>query len=121
MQRQATVVLLAIALMASLSLSGRAQDAGRSSAQAPAKVDFAKDVMPLFRQNCLECHGPKKQENGMRLDRRSSVMKFHARRVMPGSSLYGNSVAFERMTFRTTLREIRNSRQISFIGLPSVK
>jgi hypothetical protein len=95
MQRQATVVLLAIALMASLSLSGRAQDAGRSSAQAPAKVDFAKDVMPLFRQNCLECHGPKKQENGMRLDRRSSVMKFHARRVMPGSS--PNSMVYQRL------------------------
>ena len=95
MQHQATVVLFAIALMANLSLSGRAQDAGRSSAQAPAKVDFAKDVMPLFRQNCIECHGPKKQENGMRLDRRSSVMKFHARRVMPGSS--PNSMVYQRL------------------------
>ncbi len=43
--------------------------------QTPAKVDFARDVQPIFRQNCIGCHGPTKQNNGLRLDRRSSVMK----------------------------------------------
>ena len=32
---------------------------GILSAQLPAKVDFAKDVLPLFRQNCVGCHGPR--------------------------------------------------------------
>ncbi len=53
--------------------------------QTPAKVDFARDVQPIFRQNCIGCHGPAKQNNGLRVDRRSSVMKPGTRRVMPGS------------------------------------
>ena len=51
------------------------QAAKDAKEEAAKKIEFAKDVMPLFRQNCIECHGPKKQENGMRLDRRSSVLK----------------------------------------------
>ena len=56
------------------------------SAQTPDKVDFARDVLPLFRQNCVSCHGPAQQTNGLRLDRKSSVMKFGLRRVVPGNS-----------------------------------
>lgn len=54
-------------------------------AQVPAKVDFAHDVQPILRQNCIGCHGPNMQKNGMRVDQRSSVMKPGSRRVMPGS------------------------------------
>jgi hypothetical protein len=63
--------------------------------QGPAKVDFTRDVQPIFRQNCLGCHGPTKQNNGLRLDRRSSVMKPGARRVMPGS--LENSFLYHRL------------------------
>ncbi|MEO8368537.1 MAG: ankyrin repeat domain-containing protein [Candidatus Solibacter sp.] len=59
--------------------------ATQGSSQAPAKVDFARDIQPLFRQNCIGCHGPNQANAGMRLDRRSSVMKPGTRRVMPGS------------------------------------
>jgi hypothetical protein len=30
---------------------------GVLSVQAPAKVDFARYVLPVFRQNCGGCHG----------------------------------------------------------------
>jgi len=60
--------------------------AGTLPGQAPAKVDFAKDVQPLLRQNCVGCHGPMKQSGGMRLDRKSSAMKPLSRRIVPGSS-----------------------------------
>jgi ankyrin repeat protein len=63
--------------------------------QTPAKVDFARDVQPIFRQNCIGCHGPAKQNNGLRLDRRSSVMKPGSRRVMPGS--VENSFLYHRL------------------------
>jgi ankyrin repeat protein len=63
--------------------------------QTTAKVDFARDVQPIFRQNCIGCHGPAKQNNGLRLDRRSSVMKPGARRVMPGS--LENSFLYHRL------------------------
>src|SRR5258706_2274282 len=31
-------------------------------------IDFAKDVQPIFAQNCYACHGEKKQKGGYRLD-----------------------------------------------------
>ncbi len=40
------------------------------SGQNQAKVDFARDVQPIFRQSCVPCHGPTQQISGMRLDRR---------------------------------------------------
>ncbi len=106
MQRQAMAAFLGVFLVAGLSLSGRAQDAkepavkknlqaSRDAKEKTAKkIDFVKDVMPLFRQNCIECHGPKKQESGMRLDRRSSVMNVR-RRVVPGGS--ANSRVYYRL------------------------
>lgn len=44
-------------------------------AQSPAKVDFARDVQPILRQQCYECHGPSKQKNGLRLDRRKDALR----------------------------------------------
>jgi ankyrin repeat protein len=74
---------------------------GILSAQVPAKVDFAKvdfakDVLPLFRQNCVGCHGPSVQQAGLRLDRKSSAMKPFSRRVSAGSSQ--NSVLYHRIS-----------------------
>ncbi len=63
--------------------------------QTPAKVDFARDVQPIFRQNCIGCHGPTKQNNGLRVDRRSSVLKPGVRRVMPGN--LENSFLYHRL------------------------
>ncbi len=37
-------------------------------AAAPAKVDFARDIQPIFANRCAECHGEKKQQSGFRLD-----------------------------------------------------
>jgi ankyrin repeat protein len=66
-----------------------------SSTQVPSKVDFARDVLPLIRQNCVGCHGPGHQEAGLRLDRRSSAMKSFSRRIVPGSS--ANSFVYHRV------------------------
>ena len=70
---------------------------GIASAQTStaAKVDFGRDVLPIFREQCGDCHGPAKQRAGMRLDRRSSVMKSFSRRVVPGSS--ANSFVYYRL------------------------
>jgi ankyrin repeat protein len=55
-------------------------------ASAQDKVDFARDIQPLLRQNCQSCHGAVQQMAGLRLDRRSSAFKAGTRRVVPGSS-----------------------------------
>ena len=69
---------------------------GFLAAQAPSKVDFATGVAPLFRQNCVSCHGPATQQAGLRLDRRSSAMKPLSRRIVAGSS--ENSFVYHRLT-----------------------
>ena len=52
-----------------------------------AEVNFARDIQPLFEKHCYECHGPKQQKNGFRLDRRSRAMAGVVRsNIIPGMS-----------------------------------
>lgn len=62
---------------------------------APVKVDFARDIQPLLKQNCVKCHGAEKQSGGLRLDQRSSTMKPLLRRVVAGSP--ENSMVYHRV------------------------
>ncbi len=39
-----------------------------------AKIDFAKDVRPIFRATCYSCHGVDEQEGGLRLDVRDKAL-----------------------------------------------
>jgi cytochrome c/ankyrin repeat protein len=60
------------------------------AAQEPAKVDFARDVQPILRGHCVECHGPSQQMRGLRLDRRRDAMPnrvgANGARIVPGNS-----------------------------------
>jgi mono/diheme cytochrome c family protein len=38
-------------------------------------VTFATDIKPIFDKSCVECHGPKKQKGGLRLDSREATVK----------------------------------------------
>src|SRR6266705_1641148 len=49
--------------------------AGALAAQVPAKVDFRRDVQPLFKTYCVGCHGPSQQMGGLRLDRKRDAMR----------------------------------------------
>src|ERR1700693_823809 len=44
-------------------------------AEVPARIDFARDVQPIFKTYCIGCHGPSQQMNGLRLDRRRDAMR----------------------------------------------
>jgi ankyrin repeat protein len=63
---------------------------GTLAAQVPAKVDFARDVQPILRQHCVECHGPSQQMRGLRLDRRRDALPnrvgANGARIVPGNS-----------------------------------
>lgn len=39
------------------------------------RLSFTADVAPIFKQHCLSCHGPDKQEGDLRLDRHEFVLK----------------------------------------------
>ncbi len=61
---------------------------------ATRPVDFTRDIEPLLANSCYSCHGPKKQEAGLRLDSRADALKggeeFGAKVLQPGKS--GESV-----------------------------
>ena len=69
---------------------GMAWFAAGLPAQAADKVDFARDVQPLFRTHCYGCHGPTVQSNNFRLDRRlyslPNRVGANGARVVPGHS-----------------------------------
>src|SRR5258706_16309712 len=39
------------------------------------KVDFPRDIQPIFVKRCFECHGPDKQKNELRLDRKTDALR----------------------------------------------
>lgn len=45
-----------------------------SLAQAAEPIDFNKQIRPIFKERCYSCHGAKKQESGLRLDKRQEAM-----------------------------------------------
>ncbi len=42
---------------------------------APLTVDYATQIQPLFAANCIQCHGPDRQEMNLRLDQRTSLLR----------------------------------------------
>src|SRR3972149_12229629 len=36
---------------------------------------YAQDIQPVFQEACVECHGPARAENGLRLDTYEGVME----------------------------------------------
>ena len=69
--------------VATLVLAAMGSPPGRGQ----ARVDFARDVQPLLKERCFECHGPTKQMNGYRLDRRSVALAGITRpNIVPRSS-----------------------------------
>jgi mono/diheme cytochrome c family protein len=45
------------------------------SAESASETQFARDVQPILVAHCTECHGAKKQENGLRLDYGAAVLR----------------------------------------------
>lgn len=87
-----------IALL-SVALAARAAALEQSSLPAPAikRVDFARDIAPIFREHCIECHGPKKQKSDFRLDLRDHALKggdSGEAAIIPGKSAESPLVRF---------------------------
>ncbi len=70
MQRSVPFIALTLVLLA-VSVA-RADDPPVSAEQAEF---FEKRIRPVLAEHCLSCHGEKKQEGGLRLDSRESLLK----------------------------------------------
>ncbi len=75
--------------------------------------DFARDIFPILRRHCFECHGAKKQEADLRLDQRRAALD-HSAAIVPGDS--ANSEVFRRTTLRPGDEEIMPA-----VGKPLIK
>ena len=57
---------------------------------ATRTIDFARDIQPIFADHCHRCHGPLKQESGLRLDQKARALKggetYGASAIVPGKS-----------------------------------
>ena len=65
--RKVTCLLLAAGIVLAVPVVGVGQD--------PTVVQFEKQVRPLLVKHCIKCHGPRKQEGGLRLDSREAILK----------------------------------------------
>jgi mono/diheme cytochrome c family protein len=51
------------------------------------KIDYARDVQPILEKYCYDCHGPKQQLSGLRLDQKDAVLRrggYSGQVVIPG-------------------------------------
>ena len=83
-------IKLAICLAASLGLFATLLDGAVvhfASAQG-GRVDFRRDIEPIFRANCYQCHGAKKASAQLRLDGKELAMKggISGAVIIPGNS-----------------------------------
>jgi mono/diheme cytochrome c family protein len=75
--------------LASVSEAAEAEP-GKLPPAATRAVDFAKDIEPILANNCYSCHGPKKQESGLRLSVKADALRggdeHGAKAIIPGKS-----------------------------------
>src|SRR5262249_5781466 len=55
-----------------------------STADAPKKIDFAHDILPILKARCAECHTNGKYKGSLSLDTRADLLR--AKVVVPGKS-----------------------------------
>jgi hypothetical protein len=58
-----------------LSCAARADEPPDLPPKADRIVDFLKDIQPILAERCLSCHGPDKQQAGLRLDREGDALR----------------------------------------------
>lgn len=76
-------ILLAVAVVAAVPPIRRA--AGQT---ATAKVDFVRDIQPIFQTSCAPCHAGERPKSGLRLDNKALAMQggLGGVAIIPGNS-----------------------------------
>ncbi len=67
--------MLLAGLLPALLLLAAEKPVSKVPPAADRPIDFVKDIMPLFAEHCVRCHGAEKQRGGVRLDDRAAALK----------------------------------------------
>ena len=75
-------------LLALVAVLGFAPSAEAAPPANSAPVDYVRDVQPILTQHCVKCHGPAKEESGLRLDHAAALRTggYSGAAVVPGKS-----------------------------------
>src|SRR5439155_25936816 len=94
------VVLAGLVLVAVTSLSSDAAAAGPDRAASKGSIDFSRDILPIFSDNCFKCHGPdeKARKAKLRFDTKDGAfrVKDGTAVIVPGKS--AESELYRRLT-----------------------
>ena len=70
---------ISLSIILAMVLSCAAKLTVEQQRQLPAavtdKVEFARDIQPIFEASCVKCHGRGKENGGFRLDTRETFLK----------------------------------------------
>jgi mono/diheme cytochrome c family protein len=66
---------LVIAFFGIVALFRASSEDAVQAAPLEERIDFSKQIQPIFKQYCYRCHGPEKQKSGLRLDQRKSALQ----------------------------------------------
>lgn len=80
---------IAFGLLAAGRLQADEPPAAEAKPTQAAQIDFAKEVLPIFRARCFACHGPEKQKSSYRLDQKKIAFAggdFGEAVITPGKS-----------------------------------
>jgi mono/diheme cytochrome c family protein len=80
--------LVLAASFAAVILVGRERPGPAPPAQGDAKIDFNREVKPIFDTRCIKCHGAEKPQAELRLDSEAAVLRgsISGRVVVAGKS-----------------------------------
>jgi len=87
--KQKFVTLLTLLSWIQVLAALPAPEGKSSSGLSPnSKIEFSRDIRPIFADHCFECHGPEKQKSGFRLDLKEKAMAGGdtGKAIVPGKS-----------------------------------
>lgn len=76
-------------------------------------VSFEKDILPIFKDSCIRCHGEERPKAGLRLDSAEAVVKGskNGKVIVPGNSAKSDLViAISRIDPEIAMPPIRQGR-----------
>lgn len=77
MRVQFTVMIILIAVVSILVVNGCSSKNPIPAPDVMVKAfpSFTQDIQPIFKEFCVQCHGPQDARNGLRLDTYEGIMK----------------------------------------------